>query len=271
MNDIDAKTLFNATRPRYPEFQGQVAVVTGSSRGIGRGIAIRLAREGMKVVVHGLDPDEVARTYAELSDLGVPTLAVTSDLRASQGIDQLFAETLAAFGTVNLLVNNAAELKRKPLFEIDEAMLDSQLAANIRGPFLCAQYAAEIMREKNAGNIINISSVGGLRSHWMGLPYNITKGAIDAMTRAMALDLAGFGIRVNAIAPGATQTWDTLPDRPFFTETPGRIPLGRFGTPAEIGGAVAYLASPEASYITGQIIYVDGGVTAQLSPKGQPI
>lgn len=271
MNDIAAKIIFDAIHPRYPEFKDQVAVVTGSGRGIGRGIAIRLAREGMKIVIHGLDPNEVANTHAELTELGVDAIAVASDLRDTQGIDQIFVETLSAFGTVTLLVNNAADMLRKPIFEVDEAMLDSQIAANIRGPYLCAQRAAEIMCTKATGNIINLSSVGGLRSHWIGLPYNVTKGAVDALTRTMALELAEFGIRVNAIAPGAIQTRDKLPDSAFYREAPGRIPLERFGTPQEIGATVAFLASPEASYITGQVIYVDGGITTQLSPKGQPI
>jgi NAD(P)-dependent dehydrogenase (short-subunit alcohol dehydrogenase family) len=271
MNDLEAKKLFNTIRPRYPEFKDQVAVVTGSSRGIGRVIAIRLAREGMRLVIHGLDPKEVATTQAELRELGVNAVAVASDMSATQGVDQVFERTLAAFGTVDLLVNNAADVRRKPFFKADEAMLDLQLATNVRGPYLCAQCAAEIMRSKATGNIIQISSVGGLRAHWIGLPYDLTKGAIDAMTRAMALELAEFGIRVNAVAPGATRTERWRPDHPSGQEVPHRIPLGRFGMPEEIGAAVAFLASPEASYITGQVIYVDGGITAQLSPQGQPI
>jgi NAD(P)-dependent dehydrogenase (short-subunit alcohol dehydrogenase family) len=271
MDDLNTKKLFNEITPRYPEFKGQVAIVTGSARGIGRGIAIRLACEGMKLVIHGLDPDETNTTQSELSELGVETVAVTSDLRQTQGIEHIFEQTLAAFGTVDLLVNNAADLMRKPLFDIEEALLDSQLAANIRAPYLSAQRAAELMRNNNGGNIINISSVGGLRSHWMGLPYNVSKGAIDAMTRAMSLELAEFGIRVNAVAPGATQTERWPKDHPRIRDIPKRVPLERLGHPHDIGAAVAFLASEEASYITGQVIYVDGGVTAQLSPKGQTI
>jgi 3-oxoacyl-[acyl-carrier protein] reductase len=271
MNDLKTKTLFEALRPRYPEFKGQVALVTGSSRGIGRGIAIRLAREGMRIVVHGLDPDEVARTHRELSDLGVTAIAVTSDLRETDGIDQLFECTLTAFDTVDLLVNNAADLRRKPFFEIEEELLDSQLASNLRGPYLCARRAAAVMCEQRGGNIINISSVGGLRAHWRGLPYDLTKGALDAMTRAMALELAEFGIRVNAIAPGATRTERWRPKHKIKQEIYRRIPLARFGRPEEIGAAVAFLASPEAAYITGQVIYVDGGITAQLSTRDHPI
>jgi 3-oxoacyl-[acyl-carrier protein] reductase len=147
-------------------------------------------------------------------------------------------------------------------------MLDNQLAANIRGPFLLSFKAAQIMKANGGGNIIHISSVGGLQAHWPGLPYDMTKGALDSMTQAMALDLAEFGIRVNAVAPGATVTERTpSPEHDRVKAISKRIPLGRFGLSAEIGAAVAFLASPDASYITGQIIYVDGGLTAQLSPK----
>jgi NAD(P)-dependent dehydrogenase (short-subunit alcohol dehydrogenase family) len=155
---------------------------------------------------------------------------------------------------------------------VDESLLDSQLASNIRGPYMCAYRAAEVMREVGHGNIVHISSVGGLRAHWRGLPYDVTKGAIDAMTRAMALELAAYGIRVNAVAPGATRTERTpSPEHPRVQATSRRVPLGRFGLPLEIGAAVAFLASPDASYITGQVIYVDGGITVQLSPPDQPL
>jgi NAD(P)-dependent dehydrogenase (short-subunit alcohol dehydrogenase family) len=265
-------TVFESIRPRYPEFKDQVALITGSSRGIGKGIALRLAREGMKIVIHGLDPQEVETTTQELQALGVPTVGITGDLTRDEDISRLFQTALETFGTLHLLVNNAADLDRKNLFEADQAMLDHQLAINIRAPYLCAQKAAEIMRPAKRGNIINISSVGGLRAHWTGHPYDLTKGAIDSMTRAMALDLAQIGIRMNAIAPGAIATERNVPlDDPRLDAVAQRIPMGRFGTMLEIGATVAFLASEDAGYITGQVIYVDGGATAQLSPPGQPI
>jgi len=269
---MDTATLYRSIQPRYPEFAGQVAIVTGSSRGIGRGIAVRLAREGMRVVINARTAEAVAATAAELTALGAQALAVPADLGESEGVARLFDETLATYGRVDLLVNNAADLRRKHFFEVDEALLDHQLAANIRGPYLCAQRAAEAMRDSGGGNIIHISSVGGLRAHWRGLPYDVTKGALDAMTRAMALELAPYGIRVNGVAPGPIYTRDPgLPLPPWAHEVPTRIPLGRFGYPLEIGAAVAFLASSDAAFITGQILYVDGGATAQLTPPGQPI
>jgi 3-oxoacyl-[acyl-carrier protein] reductase len=170
------------------------------------------------------------------------------------------------------LVNNAANLDRYRLLDEHEALLDLQLATNVRGPYLCSFHAARIMCDAGGGSIVHISSVGGIRAHWFGFPYDVTKGAIDAMTRAMAIDLAEYNVRVNAIGPGATRTQRTPPDEhPLIREMSGNIPLGRFGLVSEISSVVAFLASEEAGYITGQIIYVDGGITAQLSPPGQKL
>lgn len=283
-------SLYESICPRYPELAGQVAIVTGSSRGIGLGIALRLAREGMRVVVNsrpvgdapgaGAESGGVAAprggdavsTAEALGSLGATVLAVPADVGRTSDVDRLFDTTLEAFGRVDLLVNNAADLRRGPFFEVDEALLDAQLASNVRGPYLCSRRAAEIMRRSGGGNIIHISSVGGLRAHWQGLPYDMTKGAIDAMTRAMSLELAGFGIRVNSIAPGPIYNRGGDPALgPWAAAARKRVPLARLGTTLEIGAVAAFLASPDASYITGQIIYVDGGLTAQLTPAGQPV
>lgn len=269
---MDTAALFASIQPRYPEFIGRVAIVTGSSRGIGKGIAIRLAREGMRVVINSRTPEMVEATTAELRAVGAEALGVPADLGHTAGVERLFEETMRVYGRLDLLVNNAADLRRVHFFEVDEALLDHQLATNIRGPYLCAYRAAEIMREAGGGNIIHISSVGGLRAHWQGLPYDVTKGALDAMTRAMALELAEYGIRVNCVAPGPIYTRDPYPPtHPYALEVAGRIPLRRYGHPLEIGAAVAFLASSDASFITGQILYVDGGAVAQLTPPGQPI
>jgi 3-oxoacyl-[acyl-carrier protein] reductase len=220
----------------------------------------------MRVVLNARTRETLAETAARFQSLGAEVLAVPADVGQTAEVDRLFDETLKVFGAVDLLVNNAADLRRQRLFDAGEALLDAELAANIRGPYLCSLRAAEVMRQAGGGNIVHISSVGGLRAHWRGLPYDMTKGAIDAMTRAMAIDLAEYGIRVNAVAPGA------IPDRPPSSDLSNeRIPLGRVGTPLEIGAVVAFLASPEASYITGQVIYVDGGMTTQLSPRQMPL
>ena len=256
--------------PRYPELKDKVAVVTGGAKGIGRGIALRLAREGMRVVIGDIDGQRLLSTAATLEQLGTVVLPVEGDLGQSEFIRRLFEQTKDTFGGVDLLVNNAADLERRRLLDEHEALLDKQMAVNVRGPYLCSYHAGRIMRDGGGGNIIHISSVGGIRAHWLGFPYDVTKGAIDAMTRAMAIDLAEYNIRVNAIAPGATHTRPTPPHAEHIVkEMAKRIPLRRFGLVSEISAVVAFLASPEAGYMTGQIVYVDGGITAQLSPPGQ--
>ncbi|MBX3080921.1 MAG: glucose 1-dehydrogenase [Anaerolineae bacterium] len=269
---MDTASVFESIRPRYPEFKDQVAIVTGSSRGIGKGIALRLAREGMKVVIHGINREETDRTTQELAALGVKAIGATIDFSLDDAVDQLFQATLDAFGTVDLLVNNAADLRRTHIDKADAALFDTQMAVNVRVPYLASLRAAAIMRPKRSGNIISISSVGGARAHWAGLPYDVTKGAIDSMTQAMSLDLASEGIRVNAIAPGAILSERSpYPDDEKIQAIAQRIPMVRFGKPLEIGAVVAFLASEDASYITGQVIYVDGALAVQLGTRLQPV
>jgi len=267
---------FEALPARYPELAGRVALVTGSTRGIGSGIALRLAREGMRVVINSRTSASVEATTAEFKSLGVDALGIPADVGVTEDIDRLFWEITAACGGVDLLVNNAAALRREHFFDVDGTLLDEHLASNIRGPYLCSVRAAEVMRtdrrSNRGGSIVHISSVGGIRAHWRGLPYDVTKGAIDAMTRAMALELADYGIRVNAVAPGATRTERSAPeDSPRAQALLERIPLRRYGLATEIGAAVAFLASADAAYITGQVLYVDGGITAQLDMRNEPI
>jgi len=268
-SETSIAALFASIRPRYPELMGKTALVTGSGRGIGQGIAVRLGREGMNLVVTSDVVEEVAATANGLQALGVRVLPVTADLARAEEIDSLFEQAQAAFGGVSLLVNNAADLRRGRLLEFNLDEFDSQIDVNIKGAYRCSLRAAEQMRAVNGGSLIHISSVGGLRAHWRGLPYDLTKGALDAMTRAMALDLAEYGIRVNAVAPGFTPRNKSLNSRQeeFRSKAIPRIPLHRAGTPLDIAAAVAFLASDDASYITGQILYVDGGITAQLSPR----
>jgi 3-oxoacyl-[acyl-carrier protein] reductase len=261
---------FDAIPRRYPELAGQVALVTGSARGIGKGIAFRLGREGMRVVITSTTAQEVAATAAELRAAGVEVLEYVGDIGQAATVDALFEATLATFGGIDLLVNNAGVLGSPPFLEVDEARFDRVMDTNIKGPFLCSRRAVEVMSARGPGSIVHISSVGGLRVHQPGVPYDVTKAALDGLTRAMGVELADLGIRVNAIAPGAIHTERRPPlDDPATQEQAARIPMRRLGHPLEIGSVVAFLASADASYITGQVIYVDGGITAQLYPRGQ--
>lgn len=265
--------LYQAIQPRYPELGGQVAIVTGAGRGIGKGIAFRLARENMKVVITGLVKEEVETTAAILQELGATTLALPGDLTEAGEVDRLFERTQAVLGEINVLVNNAAHLGRVPFFQAGEELLDLQLATNIKSPYMCAYRAAHHMHESGqGGSIVHISSVAGLRAQWPGLPYDLTKAAIDAITRSMGVELAEYGIRVNAVAPGAIRVEKTGPlDTPEAQARINRIPAKRLGLPSDIASAVAFLVSNDASYITGHVLYVDGGIVAQLSPRGQDI
>ncbi len=261
----------NTPRPgtgRYPELTGGVAVITGAAKGIGRGVASRLVAEGMAVVAADVDGDALNVTVDAFREAGAQAHPFVGDLGEATVIDRLFTETVERFGTVDLLVNNAADLRRRRLLDEHTDVLDAQLAVNVRSPYLCSQRAAAIMRDHAGGSIVHISSVGALRAHHRGLPYDVTKGAINAMTLAMAVDLGEYGIRVNAIGPGVTFKGDRPVDEAERRITESRIPLRRSGTVEDIAAMVAFLASSESSYVTGQIIYVDGGITAQLSPSG---
>lgn len=268
---MNTAQLFASLPARYPELRGHAAIVTGSSRGIGVGIALRLAREGMRVVLTGLEADLLESLAADLRTAGADVLPVQADLSSSGEIDRLFEAALSAYGALSVLVNNAADLRRMAFDKVDEALIDYQLAVNVKAPMLCAKRAGEIMCAARQGRIINITTPGAVRAHLPGMPYDATKGAIDAMTRTLALEYAEYNVLVNAIAPGWANTWRVPEITGKFQETAARIPLGRPVNVEEIGAMAAFLASPDAAYITGQIFYVDGGVTAQMSPPGQPI
>ncbi|NDJ61989.1 MAG: SDR family oxidoreductase [Chloroflexi bacterium] len=269
---MDTSELYASIRPRYPEFKDHVALVTGSGLGIGKAIALRLAREGMRLVIHGKEEADVAQTVREFEALGVDTLGVCTDFSQSDGVDHLFDVLRQRHTRLDVLVNNAADLRRTDLDHATTEMFDYQLEVNLRAPYLCSVQAAAMMRPAKTGAIINISSVGAQRAHWRGLPYDLTKGALESMTRVMAINLASEGIRVNAIAPGAILRRQTAAANAEKTrEIAGRIPMGRLGSDLEVGAAVAFLASEDASYVTGHVLFVDGGITAQISPPGQPI
>jgi 3-oxoacyl-[acyl-carrier protein] reductase len=268
---VEFSSLFNSLPRRYPELAGKIAVVTGSGRGIGKGIAVRLAREGVRVVVNSRTIAAVRQTVDELHSVGAEAVGVPTDLSTDDGIRELFRVTEKEFGLVDILINNAANLKRAHIFEVERDLLDNELDTNVRGAYLCAQTAAAQMRDRGGGRIVNVSSVGGLRAHWRGLPYDVTKGAMDAMTRAMALELAEYGVLVNAVAPGATYNKGLHYDEDQPDKVRRGVPLMRLSDPLEMGGVVAFLVSDDAGYITGQVLYVDGGLTTQLGTRELPL
>ncbi len=258
--------------PRYPEMAGQVALVTGAGRGIGLWIAMRLAREGMRLVLADHHAADLTSALVDFRLVGVEVATVAADLSEPGAPEAVTQAALDAFGQIDVLVNNAADLRRRTLSEVDEALYDYQMTVNLKAPFFLTRLAAQVMRSAGrGGSIIQLSSVGGLRAHQRGLPYDLAKSALDSLARSLGVELAPDHIRVNAVAPGATASHPIDPQSERYQTVSARVPARRFASPLEIANVVAFLSSPDADYITGQTIYVDGGLTAQLSPPGQDV
>lgn len=264
MNPNDTKI-----ESRYPDLAGRVAIVTGASKGIGAGIADFLARQGMKLVLTARSEASGESVAEGVRKAGADCLWVTADLSTPEGAKKAFDAAIARFARIDVLVNNAADQRSAPFLKLDEEMYHRSMEANVRIVYGISFQVARHMAAAGGGSIVHISSVGGLRGHQSQSGYDASKGAIDAFTRSMAVNLAASGIRVNAVAPGATINRLLTEERRAKINERGRyIPLGRMGTPEEVASAVAFLASDAARYITGQILYVDGGLTCQLTPPG---
>jgi len=247
------------TRVRFPDLNGRTAIVTGASRGIGRGIARFLAAQGMRLVLNSRRAEVADEVLAEMREAGGEGVWTAADVATPEGADAVVEKALEVYGAVDVLVNNAARLKSRPFPLLDEQEFRAGFECNVRMVYLLSRRVMQSMMERRRGSIVNISSVGGLRAHYGLAGYDASKAAVDGLTRNMALDLAEFGIRVNAVAPGQT--------RPRTVHVP-EIPLMRSGTPEDVATAVAFLASDASAYITGQVLYVDGGLTTQLTPRG---
>ena len=238
--------------------QGRVAIVTGAAQGIGAACARRFAREGAPVVLADVDD---ARGQALASELG--GFYQHCDVGDKAQVDALVAATLARHGRIDVLVNNAGIFKAADFLEVSEADFDAVLRVNLKGSFLVGQAVAREMARVGRGSIVNMSSVNGVLAIPTIASYNVSKGGINQLTRVMALALADKGIRVNAVAPGTIATElaakAVLTSEEARQKIMSRTPMGRLGEPSEIADVVAWLASDAASYITGEIVTVDGG------------
>lgn len=243
--------------------QDQVAIITGAAgAGIGQTTARRFAQEGAHIVVSDTHPrrtDEVAQAIA--SEYGVKTLGIVCDVTARDQVDALVQQTMAALGGVDILVNNAGRNILAPVAEMTDEQWDTVINVCLKGTFYCSRAVLKPMMEQKRGNIVSLSSVAGLRGSEQQAHYCAAKAGIIGFTRTLALEVATYNIRVNAIAPGLIYN-DFLrriyPDE-FFDNAAKNTPLGRMGQPADIANAICYLVSDEASYVTGQTLSVNGG------------
>ena len=239
-----------------------MAVVTGAGAGIGRAIALRFGAEGADVVVNDINAASAADTTQAIVAAGGSAVDVAADVANKAQVDRLFDVALERFKTIDVLVNNASLTNTTRHFlEADEQWWDQILAANLKSAFLCALRAARVMARLRQGSIINMSSGGASRAHRGNAAYDAAKGGVEALTRALALDLGPYGVRVNALVPGSINSKGL--DQATLRERGKVMPLGRVGDVAEMAGPAVFLASDDASYITGHLLVVDGGLLAQ--------
>ena len=244
----------------------QIALVTGASRGIGRGLAKALAAAGATVAVAARDLEALQQLAAEIAAAGGEALPVRLDVRDLDQINGAVDQLVARYGRVDILVNNAGLGANHPALAVSEADWDEMMAVNLKGLFFCCQAAGRIMLAQEHGRIVNMSSqagVVGIRDHAV---YSASKGAVNQLTRVLALEWSASGVTVNAVAPTfiyTPGTADRLDQPDYLQGVLQRLPIGRVGTIDDVSGAVIYLASPAAAMVTGHILLVDGGWTAQ--------
>src|SRR5262245_50252821 len=244
------------------QLSGKVAIVTGAANGIGKAIAERYGGEGAQVVVNDINLAAAEAVVQTIRTAGGSALAVTADVSDKAQVDVLFDTALERFGTLDVLVNNASLTNTERHFlEADADWWDRIIAVNLSSAFLCGRRAAQIMARKRAGAIINMASGGASRAHRGNAAYDAAKGGVEALTRAMALDLGPYGVRVNALVPGSIDSKGLSPD--IKRSRGENIPLGRVGETTELAGPAVFLASDDARYITGHLLVVDGGLLAQ--------
>ena len=245
----------------------KVVLVTGSSRGIGREIAMAMAREGADVIInYSRSKDAATEAVKEIEKLGRRALAVQASVAERSQVEQLIGSAVEKFGRLDVLVNNAGGFPIKPFAAVTDEEWDEVMRLDLKSVFLCSQAALASMRGQRSGAIINIASVSGLVGAVSMVPYSAAKGGVIAFSKALAREVAPIGITVNAIAPGIIETDTALnvfPETALKAYTTYQVPLGRLGRPEDVVGLTVFLASDESGYITGQVYAVDGGYTMQ--------
>jgi meso-butanediol dehydrogenase / (S,S)-butanediol dehydrogenase / diacetyl reductase len=246
-------------------FQGRVAIITGSGSGLGRVLAHRFAAEGAAVVVADVVGERASTVADEISRAGGISLVKTADVTNAADVENMVGAARETFGEVDILVNNAAKATDADFLDVSEEAWDEDVAIALKGSFLCSQAVLADMAEKGSGVILNISSVNAL-AYFGNEAYSAAKAGILNLTRSLAVRYGPFGVRVNAIAPGTLRTpaWEQRrqQDPDVFDRVAKWYPLGRIGEPEDVSGAALFLASDEASWISGAVLPVDGGLTA---------
>jgi len=247
------------------EFKDKVVLVTGAGRGIGRGIAIQFGLQKAKVIVADMDLSLCKAAAGEIVSKRGKAIAVKCDVSSKEDVKLLFEKAVSEFGRVDVLVNNAGIYPFTKFTEMTEEQWDKVIGVNLKGTFLCSQQAAKAMiKQGSGGKIVNVSSIASVIGYEGLVHYCASKGGINGMTRALALELAPNKINVNAVLPGPIKTPGVGKlDEKMVAGVISTIPWGRMGEPADIANAVLFLASDKADFITGQTLVVDGGTTAR--------
>ncbi|KNY26037.1 3-oxoacyl-[acyl-carrier-protein] reductase [Pseudobacteroides cellulosolvens] len=242
------------------QLKGKTAVVTGSSRGLGKAIALKLAQMGANIVLNGVS-DVIYKTEEEFKATGYNVIVSKGNVKNEEDVKQMVKSAVEAFGSIDILVNNAGITKDKPLAMMSVEDWDDVLDVNLKGSFLCTKYVSKVMIKKRTGKIVNIASVAGRYGNQGQINYSASKAGLIGMTKTVAKELASRGITCNVVTPGLIESdmTDVLPEE-VRNNYLKNIPLGRFGTPEDVANVVAFLASDDSNYVTGQVIDIDGGL-----------
>jgi NAD(P)-dependent dehydrogenase (short-subunit alcohol dehydrogenase family) len=251
------------------DLTGRTAIVTGGSRGIGRAICMILSQLGADIVVVGRDKTAIDETAEAVSVKGRRSLAIKTDVCVREQVERMVAKTVETFGKVDILVNNAGGVtsdQMVPALDMSDVIWDQVVNVNLRSVFICSQIAGRVMAKQQKGNIVNISSISGVHPYPMCIAYGASKAAVNNLTGSFAFILGPYNIRVNAVVAGPIMAGVGLQipklNPELYEKRIKAMPLGRIGTPEDIGWAVAYLTSDISSFVTGELLEVDGG-----SPK----